>query len=231
MPDKFTALTPELHAYLVAHSGPPDELLERLAAETEAETDRAVMQIAPEQGALLGLLCRAIGSRRALELGAFTGYSAICIARALPADGILVTCDTSDEWTRIARRYWAEAGLAERIDLRLGPALDTLADLRGGEAFDFAFIDADKRTYPEYWQAVVELLRPGGIAVVDNVLYGGEVAARIDGDDPMRPHVSESERGRSLEAIVRTNEMIAGDDRVESVMLGVADGITIALRR
>lgn len=232
MPDKFTALTPELHRYLVAHSGPPDELLERLAAETEEIAgERAVMQVAPEQGTLLGLLCRAIGARRALELGTFTGYSAICIARELAPGGSLVACDVSEEWTAVARRYWDEAELADRIDLRLGPALETLAALAGGEPFDFAFIDADKRSYPEYWEAVVELLRPGGIAVVDNVLYGGEVAAPVDGTDPMRPHAQPQERNESLEGIVRTNERIAADERVDSVMLGVADGITIALRR
>ena len=235
MPDKFTALTPELHSYLVAHSGPPDELLERLAAETEAAAgDRAVMQIAPEQGALMALLCRAIGARRALELGTFTGYSAICIARALPADCLLVTCDVSEEWTGLARRYFDEAGLSDRIDLRLGPALETLTGLAGGEPFDFAFIDADKKSYPDYWEAVVELLRPGGIAVVDNVLYDGEVVEpRGDGDrrPSVRPWAGSPERDASLEAILRTNELIAADERVESVMLGVADGITIALRR
>jgi caffeoyl-CoA O-methyltransferase len=231
VPDKFTALTPALHDYLVEHSGPPDELLERLAAETESETDRAIMQIAPEQGALMALLAKAIGARRALELGTFTGYSAICVARTLPDDGKLVTCDVSEEWTAIARRYWEEAGLADRIDLRLGPALDTLDDLAGGEPFDFAFIDADKTSYPDYWEAVVELVRPGGLILVDNVLYGGEVAGALDGEDPMRPHVNESERSPSLEAILRTNEMIQADDRVGSVMVGIADGLTIALRR
>jgi caffeoyl-CoA O-methyltransferase len=218
VPDKFTALTPALHDYLVEHSGPPGELLQRLAAETESETDRAIMQIAPEQGALMALLAKAIGARRALELGTFTGYSAICVARTLPDDGKLVTCDVSEEWTAIARRYWEEAGLADRIDLRLGPALDTLGDLAGGEPFDFAFIDADKTSYPDYWEAVVELVRPGGLILVDNVLYGGEVAG-------------ESERSPSLEAILRTNEMIQADDRVGSVMVGIADGLTIALRR
>jgi len=232
VPDKFTALTPELHRYLVAHSGPPDPLLERLVAETEELAgERAVMQVAPEQGALLTLLCRAIGARRALELGTFTGYSAICIARGLPDDGLLVTCDVSEEWTALARRYWEEAGAAERIDLSLAPALETLADLRGTAPFDFAFIDADKATYAEYWEAVVELLRLGGIAVVDNVLYGGAVAAALDGDDAMRPWAGAGQRSESLEAIIRTNERIAADERVDSVMLGVADGITIALRR
>jgi caffeoyl-CoA O-methyltransferase len=229
---KFTALTAELHRYLVAHSGPPDPLLERLATETEkAAGERAVMQISPEQGALLTLLCRAIGARRALELGTFTGYSSICIARGLAPEGGLITCDVSDEWTQVARRYWEEAGVAERIELRLAPALETLGALRGFERFDFALIDADKPTYPDYWEAVVELLRPGGIAVVDNVLYGGEVASAVDGTDAMRPHARPEERSDSLHGILRTNELIAADERVDSVMLGVADGITIALRR
>jgi caffeoyl-CoA O-methyltransferase len=231
VPDKYTALTPELHRYLVAHSAPPDPVLERLAAETEERTgERAVMQIAPEQGALMTLLCRAIGARRALELGTFTGYSSICIARGLGPEGELITCDVSDEWTQVARRYWEEAGVAERIDLRLAPALETLAALDNAARFDFAFIDADKQSYPDYWEAVVELLRPGGVAVVDNVLYGGVVAA-ADGADPMRPWAGSGQRGESLEAILRTNELIAADERVDSVMLGVADGITIALRR
>jgi caffeoyl-CoA O-methyltransferase len=232
VPEKYTALTPELHRYLVAHSGPPDPVLERLAAETQdVAGERAVMQVAPEQGALMALLCRAIGARRALELGTFTGYSAICIARGLGPEGRLITCDVSEEWTQVARRYWEEAGVAERIELRLAPALDTLGELRGTEPFDFAFIDADKGGYPDYWEAVVELLRPGAIAVVDNVLYGGEVAAASDGADPMRPWARAGERNESLEAILRTNELIAADERVDSVMVGVADGITIALRR
>ncbi len=133
-----------------------------------------------------------------------------------------MACDVSDEWTAIARRYWEEAGVAERIDLRIAPALETLAELRGGEPFDFAFIDADKTSYPDYWEASVELLRPGGIAVVDNVLYGGDVAA-----GRLRDGTNEE----SLGAILRTNDRIAADERVESVMLGVADGITIARKR
>jgi len=232
VPDKFTALTPALHDYLVAHSGPPDELLDRLASETESATgDRAIMQVAPEQGALLTLLCRAIGARRALELGTFTGYSSICIAHGLGAGGALITCDVSEEWTALARRYWEEAGLADRIEVRIAPALETLAGLRSSEPFDFAFIDADKVGYPDYWEAVVELLRPGAIAVVDNVLYDGEVVEDGGGGPSVRPWADEAERNPSLAAILRTNEMIAADERVSSVMLGVADGITIALRR
>jgi predicted O-methyltransferase YrrM len=220
MPDKFTALTPELHSYLIEHSpAAADPLMERLAAETAELGDIAVMQSAPEQAAFLQLLCGAIGARRAIELGTFTGYSAIAIARGLAPGGRLVACDVSEEWTGIARRYFAEAGLDERIDLRIAPALETLAELRDGEPFEFAFIDADKPSYPDYWEAVVELMRPDGLIVVDNVLFSGEVVG--DGS---------SERGESLEGILRTNELIRTDARVESVMLGVADGVTIARR-
>lgn len=232
MPDKFTALTPQLHAYLVEHSpAAADPLLVRLAAETEAMGDIAVMQSAPEQVALLGLLAKSIGARRALELGTFTGYSAITVARALGEEGKLIACDVSEEWTGLARRYWAEAGLEDRIELRIGPALDTLAELRGGELFDFVYIDADKPSYPAYWEAVVELTRPDGLIVLDNVLHGGEVVAKVDGADRMRPYVERGERSESLEGILKTNALVAADPRVESVMLGVADGITIARRR
>jgi caffeoyl-CoA O-methyltransferase len=220
VPDKFVALTPELHAYVVAQAH-EDPLLGRLRAETERTLpDRAEMQIAPDQGALITVLVRAIGTVRALELGTFTGYSSICIARGLPAGGGLLTCDVSEEWTAVAGRYWAEAGVADRIELRLGPALETLAELPDDEPFDFAFIDADKRNYPSYWEETLRVVRPGGLIMVDNVLYGGRVAAG-DGDEDL---------GESGEAIRRTNELIRTDERVDAVMLGVADGITLALR-
>ena len=219
MPDKFTTLTPELYAYVVEHTR-EDELLARLRAETERDTDMAIMQIAPDQGALLALLAQAIGARTALELGTFTGYSAICIARALPADdGALVTCDVSEEWTSIARRYFEEANLADRIDLRLGPALETLAELGG--PFDFAFIDADKPNYMAYWEEVLKLVRAGGIIVVDNVFAGGSVVGpRDDGFSH-----------ESVETIRRLNDAIVADERVEMAMVGIADGITIAIKR
>jgi len=234
MPDKFTALTPDLHAYLVGHTpGSSDPLLVRLAAETAELGEIAIMQTAPEQAALLALLCAAIGARRAIELGTFTGYSAIAIARALGDGGTLVACDVSEEWTAVARRYFAEAGVDDRIDLRIAPALETLAELAGQELFDFAFIDADKPSYPAYWEAVVGLVRPGGLIVVDNVLYGGEVVGERHEREPgaMRPWAAGPDRSESLDGILRTNELIAADERVESVMLGVADGITIARRR
>src|SRR4051812_41627819 len=185
MPAKFAAPTPELHQYLIEPSpGAADPQLQRLAEETAALGDIAVMQSAPEQAAFMALLCRAIGARRALEVGTFTGYTAIALARALGPEGTLIACDVSEEWTAIARRHFAAAGVAERIDLRIAPALETLAELRDGEAFDFAYIDADKVSYPEYWEAVIELVRPNGLVVVDNVLYGGEVIAARPDEDP-----------------------------------------------
>jgi caffeoyl-CoA O-methyltransferase len=218
VPDKFIALTPELHSYVVEHGARRDDVLNRLAAETERLGDIAIMQVAPEQGAFMTLLVRAIGARRALELGTFTGYSAICVARGLADGGKLISCDVNGEWTEVARRYFDEAGVADRIDLRLGPALDTLRELPEDEPFDFAFIDADKTEYPDYYEECLRLLRPGGLIMLDNVLRGGQV---LDGsnDDP-----------RTL-ATREVNERAVTDDRVEVAMLGVADGITLALKR
>jgi caffeoyl-CoA O-methyltransferase len=218
VPDKFLALTPELHHYVVEHGARQDDVLRRLAAETEKLGGIAVMQIAADQGAFMHLLVKAIGARRALELGTFTGYSAICIARGLPEDGLLVTCDLNDEWTQIARRYFEEAGVADRIDIRLGPALETLRELPGDEPFDFAFIDADKAEYPDYYEEVLRLLRPGGLAMLDNVLRGGEV---------LEPEATDPQ-GRGTREV---NERIATDERVDCAMLGVADGITLVLKR
>src|SRR4051812_37448130 len=218
MPDKFITLTPELYSYVVDHGAREDDVLRRLAEETEQLGDIAIMQIAPEQGAFMHLLARAIGARRALELGTFTGYSAICVARGLADGGQLVTCDLNGDWTQIARRYFDEAGVADRIDLRLGPALETLRELPDDEPFDFAFIDADKREYPEYYEECLRLLRPGGLIMLDNVLRGGEV---LDGanDDPRTVATRE------------VNDRAIADERVDVAMLGVADGITLALKR
>jgi caffeoyl-CoA O-methyltransferase len=219
MPDKYTELKPELYAYAVEHGARQDDVLRRLAAETERElADIAIMQIGPDQGAFMTLLMRLMGASRALELGTFTGYSAICIARGLPADGLLVTCDLNDDWTGIARRYWDEAGVSDRIDLRLGPALETLRELPSDEPFDFAFIDADKSEYPDYYEECLRLLRPGGLAMLDNVFRGGAVVDPDD-DDP-----------RNVATRV-VNERIAADERVDVAMLPVADGITLALKR
>jgi caffeoyl-CoA O-methyltransferase len=218
MPDKFTVLTPELHGYLVQHGARQDELLRRLAAETAELGGIAIMQVSPEQGALIRLLVRAINARRALELGTFTGYSAICIARGLPDDGLLVTCDVSEEWTGIARRYFEQAGVAERIDLRLGPALDTLREMPDDEPFDFAFIDADKVGYLDYYEETLRLLRPGGLVMVDNVLRGGRVV-EPDPDD------------EGDKVVLELNQRIVADERVEMAMLGISDGVTLVLKR
>ena len=219
MPDKYTELTPELYAYAVEHGARQDDVLRRLAAETARELeDVAVMQIGPDQGAFMTLLMRLMGARRALELGTFTGYSAICIARGLPADGVLVTCDLNDDWTRIARRYWEEAGVADRIDLRLGPALETIRELPDDEPFDFAFIDADKAEYPDYYEECLRLLRPGGLIMLDNVFRGGSVLD-TDDDDPRNIGTRE------------VNERVAADERVDIATIPVADGITLALKR
>jgi caffeoyl-CoA O-methyltransferase len=221
VPDKFTEMTAELHRYAVEHSDGNDELMQRLVEETEgAAGDMSIMLTAPEQATMMTLLVRAIGARRALELGTFTGYGSIAIARGLPADGQLVTCDVSDEWTGIARRYFDEAGLADRIELRLGPALDTLRELPEDQPFDFAFIDADKGNYPAYYEECLRLLRPGGLIAIDNVFYGGEVVSDGDGGD----------RGRFAAEIRELNDRVAADERVLSVMLGIADGVTLALK-
>jgi caffeoyl-CoA O-methyltransferase len=216
--DKYITLTPELYDYVVEHGARQDDVLRRLADETEKLGDIAVMQIAPEQGAFMALLVRAMGASRALELGTFTGYSAICIARGLVDGGTLVTCDISGEWTEIARRYFDEASVADRVDLRLRPALETLRELPPTDPFDFAFIDADKTEYPDYYEECLRLLRPGGVIMLDNVLRGGQV---LNGDDA-------DERTAATRQV---NERAIADDRVEVAMLGVADGITLALKR
>jgi caffeoyl-CoA O-methyltransferase len=215
---KFTALDEELHAYLVEHGARQDELLGRLAAETAELGDIAVMQIAPDQGAFLTLLVRAIGARRALELGTFTGYSAICIARGLPDGGSLVACELNEEWAAIARRYFGEAGLEDRIDLRMGPALESLHSMPAGERFDFAFIDADKENYLNYYEQCLARMRPGGLVMIDNTLMRRRVL------DPDPDDVN-------ARTAAELNERIAGDERVDVAMLGVADGVTLALKR
>jgi predicted O-methyltransferase YrrM len=187
----------------------------RLRAETAA-LPHSQMQIGPDQGALLALLIRLTGARRALEVGTYTGYSALAVAAALPEDGKLVACDINVEWTNIARRYWEEGGLSRRVDLRLGPATETLAALlREGESFDFAFIDADKPSYDTYYEACLKLIRPGGLIAVDNVLWGGAVVDP-SANDP------ESEAIRSL------NRKVRDDPRVEACLLTVGDGVMLA---
>ena len=195
-------------------------LQRRLRAET-AKLREAQMQIGPDQGALMAFLIRLIGARRALEIGVFTGYSSLAVASALPDDGQLIACDVSEEWTRIARRYWDEAGVAGKIELRLGPALDTLAALRrdgADESFDFAFIDADKENNDAYYEACLRLVRPGGLIAVDNTIWGGRVA------DPA-VHDAETTAIRAL------NLKMRDDARVEAVLLTVGDGVMLARKR
>jgi caffeoyl-CoA O-methyltransferase len=211
-------LTPEIHRYLVERGTPPDDVLRDLADETARLGPIAVMQIAPEQGALMTLLARAIGAKRVVEVGTFTGYSALCIARGLPEDGWLLACDVSEEWTAIARRYWERAGVAKRIELRIGPAIETLRALPLEPRFDLGFIDADKAEYPAYYEEILKRLRPGGLVLVDNVLWFGRVADPT-ADDPQ------------TRAIRAFNDSVAADPRVDCVMLPVSDGLTILRKR
>lgn len=208
----------EVHAYLVQHGTPPDEIQRALIEETQKLGGISIMQIAPEQGAFMTLLARAIGTRYALEVGTFTGYSALCIARALPDAGRLICCDVSEEWTAIARRYWEKAGVSEKIDLRIAPALDTLRALPEQPQLDFAFIDADKPGYIAYYEEIQKRLRPGGLILVDNVLWLGRV-------------VDASANDEQTLAIRDFNNHVARDSRVECVMLPVSDGLTLLRKR
>jgi len=215
---KSFQLSPEVHGYLVSHGTPPDEIQRALIEETRQLGGISLMQIAPEQGAFMTLLTRAIGARRAVEVGTFTGYSALCIARGLPEDGHLLCCDVNAEWTAIGRRYWDRAGVGKRIELRLGPAAETLRALPADPVLDLAFVDADKPGYPIYYEEILRRLRPGGLILVDNVLWMGRVA------DP-------SADDEHTQAIRAFNDKVAADPRVDCVMLPVADGLTLLRKR
>ncbi len=209
-------LSEELHDYLVAHSAAPDAVLTELAAETAARFPAySGMQIGPEQGAFMTLLTQLTGASRALEIGTFTGYSSICIARGLADGGKLTCCDVSDEWTSVARKYWELAGLADRIDLQLRPAAETLRAMPASQTFDLAFIDADKTGYVSYWDEVVPRIRPGGVILVDNTLSHGRV---VD------PAVTDE----NVAGIRAFNDHAAADDRVVLVLLPIGDGLTMA---
>jgi predicted O-methyltransferase YrrM len=222
MSNRTIQVTDDLYEYLLSVSSREPDVLRRLREETAAATgDRFRMQISPEQGQFMQLLARLTGARRALEVGVFTGYSSLAVALAMPDDGRLVACDVSEEWTSIARRYWAEAGVAGKIDLRLAPATETLAGLvAAGEAgtYDFAFVDADKGNYATYYERALELLRPGGLIAVDNTLWSGRVADPSV-DDP------------DTAAIRAFNETVHRDERVDLSLLPVGDGLTLALKR
>ncbi len=218
MQEKFTRLTPELYAYVLAHNPPPDDVLADLAKETAALGPISMMQVSVEQGAFLTLLARLLGVRRAIEIGTFTGYSAISIARGLAPGGTLLCCDVSEEWTAVARRYFARAGLDDRITLRVAPALETIRALPETPEVDLVFIDADKTGYRSYYEALLPRMRPNGLFIFDNVLWAGAV---IDSADT-------SESTRALRAL---NDFLVTDPRVDVVMLPVADGLTLARKR
>jgi caffeoyl-CoA O-methyltransferase len=218
MPDKFTALNGELYAYLTAHRSERDPVLAALATETEAALGPlSLMQIAPEQGAFITLLTRLLGVRNAVEVGTFTGYSAMCIARGLADGGRLLCCDVSEEWTAIARDAWAEAGVADRIELRIAPAIETLRALPAERSIDLAFVDADKPMYGAYADELLDRMRPGGVLMVDNVLWSGAVVDAAANDE-------------NTTAIRAFNDRLAADERVETVMLPLGDGLTLARR-
>lgn len=205
--------------YANAHTTPPDPLLAELAERTlELTGDHANLQIAPEQGPLLTMLVQLMGARNAVEVGTFTGYSSICIARGLAPGGRLTCFDVSEEWTAIAREYWARAGVADRVELRLGPAARTLAELPETESIDFAFLDADKPGYPTYYELLMSRLVPGGLIVADNTLRRGRVA------DP----AADDELVRATRAF---NDLVIADERVTTILLPFADGLTLIRKR
>jgi predicted O-methyltransferase YrrM len=221
MSDRSIGLSETLHQYLLANSVREPEVLARLRQETDRHP-LSNMQISPEQGQLMGLLVQLIGAKKCLEIGVFTGYSSLSVAMNLPDDGRIVACDVSDEFTAIARKYWQLAGVSEKIDLQIAPALETLDRLlANGEAgtFDFAFIDADKNNYAAYYDRCFELVRQGGLILVDNVLwYGRVIDPAMDAD-------------KRTQAIKQINQQIYHDDRVQISLIPIGDGLTIARKK
>lgn len=220
MPSKYISLDHAIYDYILASSLRESPVLAQLRAETAA-LPMAVMQIAPEQGQFMALLIRLMGAKRALEVGVYTGYSALAVAEALPDEGLLVACDINAETTAIAQRYWQTAGVAHKIDLRLAPAaqtLQTLLDDGQAGSFDFAFIDADKTAYSDYYELCLALLRPGGLIVVDNVLWGGAVL-ETSADDA------------DTQAIQQFNAQLRDDQRVDLSLLPLADGLSLLRKR
>ena len=210
-------VSPAINDYLLAHSEPADEVLRDLAEETHRELGGAAgMQISHDEGELLTMLVRLTGARQLVEVGTFTGYSSICLARGLPEGGHLLCCDVSEEYTAIARRYWERAGVADRIELRIAPAVETLRSLPTEPHLDLAFIDADKTGYASYVEELLPRLRSGGLLVLDNMLWSGEVLDPQDDD------------GRAVAAL---NAALVADDRVDVVLLPVRDGVSLARKR
>jgi len=211
-------LTAQVQSYVVGHCSPLDDVQKALIAETEALGFVSIMQIAPEQGAFMEQFARALGARRVIEVGTFTGYSALCLARAVGPGGTILCCDVNEEWTAVGRKYWEQAGVADRIDLRIAPAADTLAALADDPVYDLAFIDADKTGYLRYYEEILKRLRPNGVILVDNVLWMGTVVdPTMDGED--------------IVAIREFNDFVAGDSRVEVAMLTVGDGLSLIRKK
>jgi predicted O-methyltransferase YrrM len=218
--DRRLQITDELHRYLVDHSVREPAVLARLRTAT-ASLPQAQMQIGPEQGQLMALLAKLVGAKRCIEVGVFTGYSSLAVALALPEDGRILACDVSEQWTAIARRFWREAGVERKIELKLQPAVRTLEDLlAAGETgrYDFAFVDADKPAYDTYYELLLKLLRPGGLMALDNTLWSGAVA------DP-------DEREPNTVALRALNEKLHRDERIDLSLLPVGDGLTLARKR
>jgi predicted O-methyltransferase YrrM len=220
MANRTIGISDDLAAYVLEVGSREPDVLARLRVETAA-LPQSNMQIAPEEGAFLAMLVELIGARHCIEIGTFTGYSSTAVALALPENGSLLCCDVSEEWTSLARKYWDEAGVASKIDLRIAPASETLDHLiaDGGEAaYDFAFVDADKTGYDGYYERLLRLVRPGGLIAFDNMLWGGGV---LDLD-------AEDEDTRAIQAL---NTKLSGDERISLCLLPVADGVTLARRR
>ncbi|UKO99013.1 class I SAM-dependent methyltransferase [Nostoc sp. UHCC 0870] len=220
MSSQTIGLDQQLYTYLLANSVREPEILQKLREET-ANHPHAVMQISPEQGQFMSLLVQLMGAKKTLEIGVFTGYSSLSVALSLPTDGQLIACDVSEEFTAIAKRYWQAAGVADKIDLRLAPALETLDTLlaEGQTAtFDFAFIDADKQNYLNYYERALQLIRPGGLIAIDNVLWSGNVA---------NPQI----QNPNTQAIRNFNQKLYDDERVTISLVPIGDGLTLALKR
>jgi caffeoyl-CoA O-methyltransferase len=220
MSERSLGLDPRLYRYLVEHSV-REHPVQRELREATAGMKHAGMQISPEQGQFMALLVKLMGARRTIEIGVFTGYSALSVALALPADGKVVACDVSEEWTSVGRKFWQKAGVAERIDLRLAPALQTLDALLtagGAGQYDFAFIDADKTGYAAYYERCMQLVRDGGLIAVDNTLWSGAVADAAQQDEDTR-------------ALRAFNDRLLGDERIDLSLLPIGDGLTLARKR
>ena len=216
--DKFTRLDDVLYGYMLAHSSPPDALELELIEETKRLGGISMMQVARDQAAFLSMLTKISGARRAVEVGTFTGYSALAVARALPDDGTLLCCDVNEEWTAIALEYWERAGVAGKITLEIAPAIETLQALPTNERIDLAFIDADKTGYPGYYEEILHRMDSGGLIALDNVLWMGWV---VD------PNMTDPE----TKAIRAFNDFLVADERVEAVMLPISDGMTLVRKK